>query len=87
MQHGACIGEDPDLFFPARGGDFQAAKAICADCPVRVTCLTYALQEDIRFGVWGGKSQRERRKMRRRRFEMLDNEPVGLRHLAAVEDA
>ena len=87
MQHGACVGEDPDLFFPERGTSTATAKAICAGCEVRVTCLCYALSEGIKHGIWGGTSERERRKMRRRRFEMLDGEPVGFRHLAAVEDA
>ena len=86
MAEGLCVGVNPDLFFPGHGGDVSAAKAICAECPVKVPCLTYALQEGIKHGIWGGRSEKERRKMRRRRFEMLDNQPITFRHLAAVED-
>ena len=86
MQHGACVGEDPDLFFPSEGGPATKAKAICAVCPVRVECLTFAVSEPISFGIWGGLTPRERRRVRRRRFDMLDRAPTGERHLAMVED-
>ena len=59
-----CIGTDPELFFPGRGDDTRAAKAICATCPVRAECLAYALDNDIKFGIFGGKSERERRRLR-----------------------
>jgi WhiB family transcriptional regulator, redox-sensing transcriptional regulator len=58
-----CRGVDPDLFFPDRGGDVDRAKAICADCPVRDDCLDYALRWRIRFGIWGGLSERSRRRL------------------------
>jgi WhiB family transcriptional regulator, redox-sensing transcriptional regulator len=54
-------------FFPARGESAREAKAICADCGVRKQCLEYALQWDPLCGVWGGKSERERRQIRRDR--------------------
>lgn len=51
-------------FFPSRGDETAEAKAICARCPVRTDCLEYALNLNIRFGVWGGKSERQRKRMR-----------------------
>jgi hypothetical protein len=53
------------LFFPTRGEDARRAKKICAGCAVRDECLEFALVSGERFGVWGGKSERERRPMRR----------------------
>jgi WhiB family redox-sensing transcriptional regulator len=60
-----CLNADPDVFFPEKGGSTREAKRICAECPVRVECLEYALEEDERFGIWGGMSERERRKLKR----------------------
>lgn len=61
----ACIGVDPDLFFPDRGGPVAEAKAVCRSCPVCRDCLEFALAEPAeRFGVWGGTSERERRRVR-----------------------
>jgi WhiB family redox-sensing transcriptional regulator len=54
-------------FFPARGESTAAAKAVCASCPVRESCLEYALRSDIHCGVWGGLSELERRQLRRTR--------------------
>lgn len=59
----ACLGADPDTHFPEKGGSTLQAKAICAGCPVTVECLDYALDNDERFGVWGGLSERERRRL------------------------
>lgn len=67
MAFGACRGADPDLFFPAQGESLDPAKQICAECVVRDECLEYALEQRERFGVWGGTSERERRRLRRRR--------------------
>ena len=60
----ACRGLDPDLFYPGRGGDTAAAKAICAVCPVVAECLQYAIQAGERLGIWGGQSERDRRPVR-----------------------
>ncbi len=60
-----CLNADPDVFFPEKGGSTKEAKRICGECPVRVECLEYALTEDERFGIWGGMSERERRKLKR----------------------
>lgn len=62
-----CLGVDPDLFFTSRGESTDEAKAVCRGCVVREVCLTYALEHNERWGVWGGKSERERRRMRRAR--------------------
>ena len=62
-----CLGANEDLFFPDRGASTRAAKQICAECPVRVDCLEYAVTQGEKFGIWGGLSERERRKIRKRR--------------------
>ncbi|MFP5322758.1 MAG: WhiB family transcriptional regulator [Acidimicrobiia bacterium] len=67
MAFGACRGADPDLFFPDRGESLEPAKAVCAECVVRDECLEFALAAGERFGVWGGTSERERRRIRRQR--------------------
>jgi len=61
-----CAQTDPEAFFPEKGGSTRDAKRICASCEVRAECLEYALQNDERFGIWGGLSERERRKLKRR---------------------
>ncbi|MFT4135097.1 WhiB family transcriptional regulator [Microbacterium sp.] len=61
-----CAQTDPEAFFPEKGGSTRDAKRICSSCDVRAECLEYALQNDERFGIWGGLSERERRKLKRR---------------------
>ena len=61
---GLCAQTDPEVFFPEKGGSVRAAKAVCAGCPVRAQCLEHALAHDERFGVWGGLSERERRRLK-----------------------
>ena len=60
---GLCAQTDPELFFPEKGGSVREAKAVCAPCPVRAQCLAHALAHDERFGVWGGLSEPERRRL------------------------
>ncbi|MFC5337589.1 WhiB family transcriptional regulator [Leucobacter denitrificans] len=60
-----CAQTDPEAFFPEKGGSTREAKRICETCEVRSECLEYALENDERFGIWGGLSERERRKLRR----------------------
>lgn len=60
-----CAQTDPESFFPEKGGSTREAKRICESCEVRSDCLEYALENDERFGIWGGLSERERRKLRR----------------------
>ena len=66
-QHRAlCSQTDPEAFFPEKGGSTREAKKVCQTCDVRSECLEYALAHDERFGIWGGLSERERRKLKRR---------------------
>lgn len=67
MEQAKCVGMADEVFFPERGQSVNEAKAICASCPVREACLEYALVAVERFGIWGGASERERRRLRRRR--------------------
>ena len=60
-----CLGVDPDLFFPERGASTTTAKEVCRGCVVRQDCLDYAMRHVERFGIWGGLSERERRRLRR----------------------
>ncbi|HZT67812.1 MAG TPA: WhiB family transcriptional regulator [Acidimicrobiales bacterium] len=65
-QRGACLGVDPSVFFPERGEATLQAQIICAECPVRVECLTWSIVTRERQGVWGGVAERTRRLLRRR---------------------
>lgn len=62
-----CMGVDPELFFPERGSSTREAKEVCRGCVVREDCLEYALANGEKFGIWGGMSERERRRVRRMR--------------------
>ncbi|WP_283097759.1 WhiB family transcriptional regulator [Frankia sp. AgB32] len=66
QERALCAQTDPEAFFPEKGGSTREAKRICSGCEVRPECLEYALENDERFGIWGGMSERERRKQRRR---------------------
>lgn len=61
-----CAQTDPEAFFPEKGGSTREAKKICTGCEVRAECLSFALANDERFGIWGGLSERERRRLKRR---------------------
>ncbi len=58
-----CAEVDPERWFPEKGGSTKEAKAVCRQCTVRAECLEYALDTKQRFGIWGGKSERERRRL------------------------
>jgi WhiB family redox-sensing transcriptional regulator len=66
-----CLGVDPDLFFPERGASTREAKEVCRGCVVRLDCLEYALVNGEKFGIWGGLSERERRRLRRQRAQAV----------------
>ncbi|WP_420639669.1 WhiB family transcriptional regulator [Candidatus Poriferisocius sp.] len=66
MDHGKCVGLSPDIFFPSDGTGVEVARRICRQCLVQEACLAYALCHRIRHGVWGGRSERQRRRMLRR---------------------
>jgi WhiB family redox-sensing transcriptional regulator len=73
MAQGKCKELDPSLFFPSDGIGVQVAQRICAECPVKDMCLEYALANRVDHGVWGGASERERRRLlRQRRFARLE---------------
>lgn len=63
MDDALCAQTDPEAFFPEKGGSTKPAKNICAGCTVAAECLTYALDHNERFGIWGGVSERDRRKL------------------------
>src|SRR6267378_7042504 len=67
MTEGKCRELPPSMFFPSDGVGVEVARRICAECPVRAACLEYALRNGIDHGVWGGTSERERRRIARRR--------------------
>lgn len=66
QERALCAQTDPEAFFPEKGGSTREAKRICQGCEVRSECLEYALAHDERFGIWGGLSERERRKLKKR---------------------
>jgi WhiB family transcriptional regulator, redox-sensing transcriptional regulator len=66
QEQALCAETDPEAFFPEKGGSTREAKKICTGCEVKAECLEYALSNDERFGIWGGLSERERRRLRRR---------------------
>lgn len=65
QERALCAQTDPEAFFPEKGGSTREAKRICQSCEVRTECLEYALAHDERFGIWGGLSERERRRLKR----------------------
>ena len=65
--HARCTEVDPEIFFPERGGSSKAARQVCSSCSVRMECLEYALNNKEQFGIWGGTSERERRRLRTER--------------------
>ena len=67
MAAGLCRHEPAATFFPRDGVGVEIARRICAECPVKSPCLEYALRNRIDHGVWGGASERERRRIARQR--------------------
>ncbi len=65
QEQSLCAQTDPEAFFPEKGGSTREAKRICVGCEVKSECLEYALAHDERFGIWGGLSERERRRLKR----------------------
>lgn len=69
MDYAECAGLDPDLFFPTRddiSSHYEAIR-VCNQCPVRLQCLEYALDNNERKGVWGGTTGKQRRQILARR--------------------
>jgi WhiB family redox-sensing transcriptional regulator len=71
-EEGNCKGADADIFFPERGASTRKAKSICRACSVQEDCLEFAIENSEKFGIWGGLSERERRRIKRQRID--DNE-------------
>lgn len=67
MQFGLCRDIESNVFFPSDGVGVDRARKICQTCEVKQDCLEYALRLRIEHGVWGGASERERRRIYRRR--------------------
>ena len=65
QERALCAQTDPEAFFPEKGGSTREAKRICLGCEVKDRCLESALANDERFGIWGGLSERERRRLKR----------------------
>jgi WhiB family redox-sensing transcriptional regulator len=65
--YAVCAQTDPESFFPEKGGSTREAKAVCRGCDVVPECLEYALLHDERYGIWGGMSERERRRLKKAR--------------------
>jgi WhiB family redox-sensing transcriptional regulator len=63
-----CTEVGSDIFFPEKGESTAPAKKVCSHCPVINECLEWAIANDERFGVYGGKSERERRRIKRDRL-------------------
>jgi WhiB family redox-sensing transcriptional regulator len=72
MVHARCRDQPPALFFPTDGTGVQTARRICATCPVSDARLDYALTRRIDHGVWGGTSERARRRLLSARRALLD---------------
>lgn len=66
-QFARCLGADPELFYPSSDDAAAAAKSICAVCPVREPCLDHAITAREKQGVWGGLTEKERRRLIRQR--------------------
>jgi WhiB family redox-sensing transcriptional regulator len=71
MVRGRCRDLPPEIFFPSDGVGVEVARRYCAECPVKGPCLEYALENHIEHGVWGGASERERRRIARSRRTMV----------------
>src|SRR3954454_11398498 len=77
QERALCAQTDPEAFFPEKGGSTREAKRVCQSCEVRAECLEYALAHDERFGIWGGLSERERRRLKKQ----AGSPPAGRRRL------
>ena len=86
MGQAKCRNMNPSLFFPSDWIGVESAQRICADCSVKLPCLTYALANRVNEGVWGGTSERQRKRLLRQHVpartigaEPSRREPAGRR--------
>ena len=75
QKQASCLGTHPNLFFPERGASVREAKAVCRPCPVRQNCLDFAIAVGEGFGIWGGLTEKERRRIRRARAQARRAQP------------
>jgi WhiB family redox-sensing transcriptional regulator len=78
MAHARCRDVPPEVFFPSDGAGVEVAQRYCAECPVASQCLEYALENHIEHGVWGGTSERKRRRIKQSRRANADRARTGL---------
>lgn len=83
MEEGNCKDSAPEVFFPSDGAGVVVAQRICRGCPVQQTCLEYALANGIDHGVWGGTSERQRRRMMKKRRQVDAKAEAKAERLAA----
>lgn len=79
MMQGRCRDLPPEVFFPSDGVGVEVARHYCAECPAKAPCLEYALENHIEHGVWGGASERKRRRITQSR---RDNAATGQGNVA-----
>ncbi len=63
QERAACYGLDPEVFFPTTEEEAGLALSYCAICPVQEMCLAWAVQNGERYGVWGGTTEQQRRRL------------------------
>ncbi|MBI2798604.1 WhiB family transcriptional regulator [Candidatus Saccharibacteria bacterium] len=78
MARGACRFEPPAKFFPSDGVGVEIAKRVCATCPVKDPCLEYALEHHLDHGVWGATSERQRRRILKKRKQPDNPSQIGV---------
>jgi WhiB family transcriptional regulator, redox-sensing transcriptional regulator len=66
QERAACFGIEPDVFFPVSEEEAGPALAFCSVCPIKEECLAWALKNGERYGVWGGTTEQQRRRLQRR---------------------
>lgn len=66
MDQARCRDYDPEVFFVKGAAESRPAQRVCQRCEVRELCLEYALEQRIDFGIWGGLTERQRRRLLRR---------------------
>lgn len=87
QEQAICSQTDPDSFYPELGASSEPAKAICYRCDVRTECLEYALDNNEIHGIWGGTTERERRKLKSERATRGGPvTPIRIRQRAGIAD-
>ena len=78
FEEAKCRGVDPDLFYPKRGDNYSVSQArlICNKCNIEDECLQYALDNNEKFGIWGGTSPRQRGKIKLQRRTTKDDDSM-----------